>query len=1440
MVTHEANRSPTHTGERHLAYAKAEGVADLINPSPIPVTKPLDDHARPITVDGLDSPRLIDKTVPESWSGKCCVLQEQCGSVIGKGDRSKDHLLLINRELIYDNPKKDEGIKIPSVSMILNGRRVQGLLDTGAGRTVVKSGVLENSLEPLNEWNARLTDFNGEPIPILGTRNIEISIKNDAADSSTSVKPPVKINHTVAVLSQHHSAPYQLLIGTDLLTKHQAKIDFASRLLTLEINHKRYNIPIQDLAKERVSQHVHNINEKPKLLRTERTVTPLKKYKTKAELTVHAANTFDIGPLEQRLIRVHTNIPDGEYTVHRGSADCGLLVSEALVKIKEGSVPLLLLNVSPTDLTIFKGTRLASLSPLRNLEYCFTGLTLGSCIEESNSIIESKINNVKLTDPPVSKSIDSRNLPPITPEEIDTPATAEVLKQLTELLNKYRDVVAKPGEHLGRTTVMEHAIPTDPEAGIVYKKQYPIPHSQLAELDSLVDDMLDRGVIVPSDSTWNSPIIIVRKKDQTGRACIDFRELNYKSEQSRHPIPRITELLQALSNAKFFSSLDLESAFWQIPIVQKDQGKTAFTTRKGHFHFQVLPFGLKNAPSSFSKCIALVLGEALGVHALAYFDDIIISSPTISEHLTSIEKVLMKFRLANMRVKLTKCEFIKPEIKFLGHLVTPEGIRMHPGHLDSIKNYPTPTNTDQVRSFLGLLSYFRGFVPEFSRIADPLNKLLKKEQPFVWQPEQQQAMTTLKESLMKAPILSFPNFASPFYIFTDASNVGLGAVLMQPDANNKLHPISYASRSLSEVERRYSTTKREALAVLWSLKNFRYLVYGYEVTIYTDHRPLSFLFRKSLPEGALGRWAVLTQEYDPKIIYVKGKLNNLADALSRIPYSLPELEKTGEDLKKVASKEDYEEMPSHIANVRESKPLPKVLKERVPELAWTVEELIKEQRRDSQLAVYFSHLTSNSSPNQNYKPPNDLPDYMISSGILHKRITTQRCGEEVVYWTVVVPKTLIRRAVLLCHDSFEFGHLGVARTLIKLKTHFFFSNMNTLATEIIKCCEECQRYNHLPPQRTPIRTYPLPRKPWEEVAMDIMGPLPMTSSGNRYIITFIDLLTRYLVIVPIPDRSAMTVARALREQLFAHYGAPSRLISDNALEFVSEVIRLLCEHYYVKKVNITPYRAAANGAVENRNFSIGKLLRIYTGEFSPQWDIFLPEVMIAINTAYNNTLGDNPHYALFGYDRKHVALWDGPEPFEPLYNFNDEPGLRARQAKLAHNFVRDRMYQELLKYQQKHNIHTKDREKLVLHQRVYAKYHPKITEYPKLSPRWEGPFVVTKIHSPYNYTLQHAILDKTRKVHLDHIIPCYPPLIKRAQSREDYESSDRCRDLDESTAYCDSDEEGTIAPESPAARDSLTEPAVPAERAPERPPPVREPVITRSRRIPDSEHVSLR
>ena len=392
LVPPDSLRNPRPTWERTSVNARVNMGEELITPIPMTGEHPSGVVLSPINVAEPNGSRGVSESMTESWCGMC--------RVVPQSEKETEHLWVVKGETVCVTPDRDDAIKVPGIALVVNGRKVTGLIDTGAGRTIVKSGVL-SPVEAVTPMNARVTDFNGNPIPILGTKNVELMICTgfDSNDSTSC-----KITHNVAVLeSNDHPAPYQILLGTDLLSKHKAKVDFSNKTITLEINKTKYHFPMQELANKPSHNQLHNVNDAP-------LVTPHVSDQIKAhlptiandrEIAVHAADEIRLAPLEQRLIHVATPIPDGEYSVSRESFDFGILISEAFVTVKEGSVPLLLLNVSPTDQTIKKGTKLTSVTRLKEVSYILTGLTLESCLEKNNAVSQPE---------PVKKSV----LPRIT------------------------------------------------------------------------------------------------------------------------------------------------------------------------------------------------------------------------------------------------------------------------------------------------------------------------------------------------------------------------------------------------------------------------------------------------------------------------------------------------------------------------------------------------------------------------------------------------------------------------------------------------------------------------------------------------------------------------------------------------------------------------------------------------------------------------------------------------------------------------------------------------------------------------------------------------------------------------------------------------------------------------------------------------------------------
>jgi hypothetical protein len=465
----------------------------------------------------------------------------------------------------------------------------------------------------------------------------------------------------------------------------------------------------------------------------------------------------------------------------------------------------------------------------------------------------------------------------------------EGLDELKEICLKYSDIFRLPGDRLTATKTAMHSIPTPsiiPGRAITLKN-YRIPEQHQEEVDKQVDEMLKQNIIAPSQSPWNFPILVVPKKiDASGvrkwRICIDFRKLNEVTIGDSYPLPNIQDILDKLGKARYFSALDCASGYWQIPVAAEDQCKTAFSTQKGHFEFKRMPFGLKSAPATFQRLMNTILMELVGLRCLVYLDDIIIFGETLQEHHFRLQQVFQKLREHNIQLEPDKCEFLKTELQYLGHIVTADGVAPDPKKIQAIVEFPTPKTPTSVKSFLGLVGYYRKFVPDFSKRAKPLNDLLKKNQTWRWETEHEESFRNLKEQLTKPPILRFTDFTQPFVLTTDASDYAIGSILSQGDIG-KDKPIAFASRTLNKAETNYSTVEKELLAIVWSCKHFRPYLLGRMFTIVTDHKPLTWIFSVKDPSSRLLRWRLLLEEYQFEIVYRAGVKNVNADALSRYP-----------------------------------------------------------------------------------------------------------------------------------------------------------------------------------------------------------------------------------------------------------------------------------------------------------------------------------------------------------------------------------------------------------------------------------------------------------------------------------------------------------------------------------------------------------------------------
>lgn len=457
----------------------------------------------------------------------------------------------------------------------------------------------------------------------------------------------------------------------------------------------------------------------------------------------------------------------------------------------------------------------------------------------------------------------------------------EEYQSVTKLLRKYDDIFYNEGDQLTFTNQIKHHIRTRHEDPI-YSKNYRYPIKYKEEVDEQIKDLLNQGIIRHSTSPYSAPIWIVPKKlDASGkpkfRLVVDYRKLNEITIPDRYPIPNIDDILDKMGRAMYFTTVDLSKGFNQIEVNPADIPKTAFSTSSGHYEWLRMPFGLTSAPSTFQRLMNNVLAEHIGKIAYVYLDDIIIFSTSLQEHIDSLNKIFATLRAANLKVQLDKTEFLKRETEYLGHIISEHGIKPNPKKTNAVHNFPIPKTQKQIRQFLGLAGFYRKFIKDFSAIARPMTRYLKKDVKVnILNNEYIESFTKLKTLLTSDPILIHPDFNKEFVLTTDASNVAIGAVLSQND-----HPICYASRTLNEHEINYAAYEKELLAIVWATRYFRPYLYGNKFKIRSDHKPLQWLHNVKDPNSRVLRWKIRLSEYNYTIEHVKGKDNVVADCLSR-------------------------------------------------------------------------------------------------------------------------------------------------------------------------------------------------------------------------------------------------------------------------------------------------------------------------------------------------------------------------------------------------------------------------------------------------------------------------------------------------------------------------------------------------------------------------------
>lgn len=833
-------------------------------------------------------------------------------------------------------------------------------------------------------------------------------------------------------------------------------------------------------------------------------------------------------------------------------------------------------NLSYTPIRLFKGDKIASVHTVQRVN------TLSSLNTEEKSTA------------PVKHTVKDLNINPNLPQN--------ERENLEQILEQFMDCFAWGIEDITQTNVAELTIDVQGHPPIS-QPPYRVSMAERQIIKNQCKEMLEHGIIEHSNSNWSSPVLLVKKQNGSTRFCCDFRKINRLVKADKFPIPRIDDILSSLNNTNMYTLLDLNNAFWSLPVKKEDRDILAFCTPDDLYTWKVAPYGLKTSPIAFQRLVNKVLAPLLWHGVVIYFDDCLIMSQGATEHNKRLIDTLTRLRDANLKLQPKKCTFGYTEIKMLGHIVDSQGSRPDPNKTKSISEFPTPRRPKDVKSFLGMCQFFKKFIANYSHIASPLTLLLRKNIKFEWKEEQENAFQTLKNKLMTSPVLRHFQEGAPIEIRVDACGHGVAGVLLQK-IDGHFHPIQYCSRKLSDAELSYDTTNKEMLSLVYSLQQFRPFVYGRDdVTVLTDHHALCFMHNMKPLTGRLGRYVYKLQDFNFKIKHRKGCDHGEVDCLSRYPVS-------------DANEEEIRELND------------------IPTFAITQLDMAAEQNKDNNLRVLKQTLLDpgRATPTLYRKSRS----YLVDKNILYRKNVAHAGRPRLI----VLPKHLITKVLYANHDDcIGGGHLGYARTLSKIRRNYFWEDMNKHIMDYCRSCPDCQSRKR--PIRQPqghLTPTPAPPENFYKISVDICGPFPRTYNNNRYIVAAIDFKSKYLILKAIPSGNAKEIALFLLENVILIHSCVREILTDRGAVFKSELVTEILRLMGIRNQYTLSYFAAQNGQIERTNATVVTMLSMYIETSQKNWDQYVPMVQFSYNVSKQEVTGMSPFSLV--YNREPVLPVD--------------------------------------------------------------------------------------------------------------------------------------------------------------------------------------------------------
>lgn len=1143
-------------------------------------------------------------------------------------------------------------VKLPVIIIKVSNFEIRALLDTGASCSLLEETVFEKIKTDENiknlAANVSIKTVVGGNIEFTGCKKIPVSFGNKT------------MMHPFFITKQTLTDDYNCILGYDFIIQNKLKID-------LNKNEVQLNDSTVKISDEVTEESLNNINIDKYGIIPKKTLVP-------------AGETMKLE------IKIKDYIPVGtELLVEPLDNKNNVLVYNAFCRVSENkTVDIIVANLSTSDVTLNKNTKLVKLDTQVEIQ------------EQNFERQQARINKRQ-----EEISADDFNLShlPIHQRE-----------RLLKLLLSYSDIFSKSMETIGESDLIQPRIELMHEEP-VRVRPFKTPQALKPILKEQLDQLLKAGIIREADSNYAFPLIMVKKKrlnpneEQTYRLCVDFRLLNEITYPSTYQLPKIEDILHSLAGSKYYSTFDLHSSFYQLRLHEDDIKYATFTCDFGEFSYTRFPMGLSNSAPFFQKLADKLLQGLKEMKIFGYLDDLICASDSFEDTLEKLKVLFDRFRKHGLTLSPKKCQFLKENINYLGHVISKIGIQPADTNISNINNFPVPNTMRRLRRFVGMANFFRKFIKGFSELIAPLTDLTKKSNSsFKWNEEADKAFKMVKEKLLSKPLLIHPDFNKTFYLFCDASKIGISGVMMQKDDSDYLQPVAYYSRKLNQNESKWPIMQLECFAIVESIKHFKNYLYGRNFVVLSDNEPLQNFIKLDHPGGRLARWMLFLSEYDFEFRHIKGKYNVVADIFSR-------------DI--------------HDVNVNIAYSIP------------TTEEIILEQRNDPNLKKIIDILENQISTSKKINEAYFIEDKLLK----YVTFSKSESEEENVIERIVIPEKFKPHILASCHAP----HFGLQKTYEAVSKHYFWVNMYSETKHYVMSCIDCLERKGFRKKHAPLVRRETPSNTNSAISLDFIGPLKTSERGNKYILVIICQFSRFVQVYPLKDMTAESTCEKLLEYI-CNFGIPEVILSDQGKNFESKLCKELCDRLHINKIRTSPYHPETNGINERSHFMLKNTIACMAND-TKNWEENLQFYQFSYNNTTHSATKYKPSYLMFGQNLKMpFEVNHDEEKFDSYDSFVDR---KLNKLKKAYLEVKENLEESAEKQETYHN--RKAVEKQFNDGDLVMLYTPRIeTSLGKTFTRqYKGPFRVIKKTSPVNYVIREIKNPQAKSmlVHVDRLFP---------------------------------------------------------------------------------------